>query len=183
MVQNPQGRVVCSLVEKVEIPKLPTSAFFARLFSPQSLTAFLRHSALPFLSKEIPMESKHDPSLARQMFWSDELKTPGRCPKCESFLENETHVYMIGVREENRIRSFIARNNGGFFCPQCPTIVLDIDTFEKINVEGDTSDQLRDINVAGTVDTRKMSEAEVNALREPSSDIPLVEFLPRPTMR
>lgn len=123
---------------------------------------------------------KHDPSIPRRMFWSDELQNSIKCPLCQSHLENENHTYMIGIRDEDKIASFIVKNNGGFFCPICPTVVLSTEVFEKITVEGDTSDKLRDINVAGIVDTRDMTETEIHALREPNSSTPLVEFLPRP---
>jgi hypothetical protein len=63
------------------------------------------------------------------MFWSDEVGGTATCPECGSRLESESHAYLLAVRKKDDIQPFVIGNDGGYFCPDCPTIVLDRENF------------------------------------------------------
>jgi len=126
------------------------------------------------------MKKRHNPSIARQMYWSDELDESNVCPQCQSPLESEKHTYVVGVHRYGAIQSFLIESDGGSFCLKCPTIVLNTSTFAQITVDGDTEDSVQDINVAGLVDTLNIPETQDFTLRRKNNPIPLIEFLPRP---
>lgn len=126
------------------------------------------------------MKKRHNPSIPRQMYWSDELDESNVCPQCQSPLESEKHTYIVGIHRNEAIQSYLIENDGGYFCPKCPTIVLNTNTFAQITVDGDTDDSVQDINVAGLVDTLNMPEGQDFTLREANHSTPLIEFLPRP---
>jgi hypothetical protein len=74
---------------------------------------------------------KFDPSIPREMFWSNDVGGKFCCPRCFSSLENESQAFLMAIRLGHDIHSFVVGNDAGYFCPKCPTIVLDSHTFNE----------------------------------------------------
>lgn len=66
-----------------------------------------------------------------EMYWSDSLKNSKICPKCGTALKNEYQTYLAFMKIREEADSFVTGNNGGYFCPSCPVVVLDKNIFEK----------------------------------------------------
>src|SRR5512145_1331648 len=76
--------------------------------------------------------NKFDASVPRRMFWSDKLVNKKKCPLCHSMLENEHQSYVMVVRSGGETTPFITGNDSGAFCPECPVVVLDRKSFERV---------------------------------------------------
>lgn len=127
--------------------------------------------------------NKFDASVPRRMFWSDEVVNKKKCPLCHSALENEYHSYAMVVLSKKETTSFIAGNDCGAFCPECPVVVLDRKGFERV-LEGVA--QRPDWGISGTLQYVVAGIVNLDAVPEdkrhlPMGDedtpIPLVEFL------
>lgn len=66
------------------------------------------------------------------MYWSTDVKNIKICPRCGYSLEKEYHSYIIIVRIKNENEQFAVGTDGGYFCPECPVVVLDRDNFIKL---------------------------------------------------
>jgi hypothetical protein len=53
-------------------------------------------------------------------------KRPGPCPRCGGPLESQHAIYLIVTKDGTEINdSLIISEDWGWFCPQCPTVVID----------------------------------------------------------
>lgn len=124
---------------------------------------------------------KFDPAIPRQMFWSDSVRDRTLCPKCHSKLENESHVYLMAVRDGHDIQPLIVGNDGGYFCPNCSTVVLDKETFRSSGILGCGNHPRAQFTVLGIVDLAAVPEEKRSRpLGEDGNPIPLVKFLTKP---
>ncbi len=120
---------------------------------------------------------KFDPAIPRQMFWSNDVGGKSHCPRCFASLENEHHIFVMATRKANDIGSFIVGNNAGYFCPKCPTIVIDGDTFAafvqaSLGLEADA-----EFTILGLVDLEAVpNEKRSLPLGGDENPIPLVQF-------
>lgn len=125
---------------------------------------------------------KFDPSIPRRMYWSDDLPSSTDCPECGKTLKKEYQTYVVFTGEGNDAESFILGNDGGYFCSDCPVVVLDTDTFAQTLPSGDSS-SLKCM-VAGLVDLDAIpADKEDIPLGDEENPIPLVEFLPNKNLR
>jgi hypothetical protein len=74
---------------------------------------------------------KHSAAIPRRLYWSSELDDPACCPECKRLLEPEFHSYMIAIRHKRNIEPFVTGNDGGWFCGNCPIVVLDHGCFSE----------------------------------------------------
>ena len=120
---------------------------------------------------------KFDPSISRQMFWSNEVGGKSNCPRCLSSLENEHQVFLMAIRYAHEIRHVIAGNDGGYFCQQCPTVVLDHDTFTECAQVSLGLYTDAELAVFGLVDLEAIPEDKRSLpLGADDNPIPLVKF-------
>ncbi|MDI6732620.1 MAG: hypothetical protein QME51_00740 [Planctomycetota bacterium] len=125
---------------------------------------------------------KYKSSIPRQMYWSTDLKNSKICPKCNSLLENEYHSYLLLVKTEKDVESFMVGNDKGYFCPNCAVVVLDKDEFGKM-VLGFHDVSSSKFTVAGIVDLDTIPEDKKNKLLgDDDNPIPLVSFTNYPNL-
>ena len=120
---------------------------------------------------------KFDPSIPRQMFLSNYVGGKSNCPRCFSSLENEPQVFMMAVRDAHDIHPFIIGNDAGYFCPQCPTVVLDFDTFAEFAEVSLGRDTDAEFTVMGLIDMEAIPDDKRSLpLGVEGNPIPLVKF-------
>ena len=81
------------------------------------------------------------------------------------------------LKQKKRYESFIMSNEGGYFCPECPVVVLDKDEFTDLvtTVSGYDSGN---VLVRGIVNLDEIPEDKRNIpFGTDDNPIPLVEFL------
>jgi len=68
-----------------------------------------------------------------EMYMSDCLENSKICPGCGAALKKEYQSYLIAVKtgKGSEPDPFVAGNDGGYFCPDCPVVVLDSDIFAE----------------------------------------------------
>jgi len=77
--------------------------------------------------------SKYDPAIPRRKYMSTALKSPRRCPECGGRLEADAQTYYIAVKGRTfEPEPYIVGSDGGYFCPRCPVIVLDAESFSHM---------------------------------------------------
>jgi hypothetical protein len=127
---------------------------------------------------------KFDASIPRKMFWSDKLVNRKKCPLCHSALETEYHTYGMAVWIGSESTTFIAGNDYGSFCPECPVVVLDRAGFGQVVEE--IVEERPDRGLSGAVRFVVIGIMDTDAVPEdkrhlpPGDDdnpIPIVEFL------
>lgn len=127
------------------------------------------------------MNKKHKPSIPRQMYWSTDVKNSKICPRCGSSLEQEYHSYVMLVRIKKEFEQFAVGTDGGYFCPECPVVVLDRDNFIRLASAGLESagydDSSVELTIAGIVDMDAVPEDKRDKpLGAEDNPIPLVSF-------
>jgi len=120
---------------------------------------------------------KFDVSVPRKMFWSNDVGGTGFCPLCQGRLEQESHSYLLIIRESRDIQSFIVGNDRGHFCERCPVVVLDYETFEQSALAGNPSSRSFEFTVPGIVDLDAIPEENADIpIGDDDNPIPLVRF-------
>jgi len=120
---------------------------------------------------------KFNPAIPRRMFWSDDVGGKSQCPRCSSMLENEHQVFVLAIRESHDIHASIVGNNGGYFCPKCPTIVLDSDTFEEFARLSFDREADAEYTVLGLVDLEAIPKDKRSLpIGGRDNPVPLVKF-------
>ena len=120
---------------------------------------------------------KFDASIPRKMFWSTEVGGTDFCPQCHRRLENESHCYILLVRKPGDFQPFIVGNDDGYFCRNCPVVVLDHEPFAKSAMAGYPGNKKFEFTVSGIVDLEAVPEEKSDIpLGEDDNPIPLVKF-------
>ena len=116
-------------------------------------------------------------SVPRRMFWSDEVGGTSRCPECGGGLEPEHQEYFVAVRQSGGIEPFVVGNSDGYFCGQCPVVVLDRKAFTDltalaIRTRGDAA-----FTVLGVVDLDAVPEEKSHLpFDDDENPMPVVRF-------
>ena len=77
-----------------------------------------------------------------EMYWSDRVENSKICPKCGSVLKSEHQTYLVIVTIGKESDQYATGNDGGYFCTNCPVVVLDKDTFDDaVNIAVGTFNQ------------------------------------------
>ena len=110
-------------------------------------------------------------------FMSDEVADPRSCPKCNAALENKRESYLVDVKLRRGSESSMIGCNGGWFCPRCPTVVLDSRVFRDMISAPIFRSRRTDYTVLGFVDLDAVPKSKEHIpLGEKGNPIPLVEF-------
>ena len=127
-----------------------------------------------------PRYDPADASIPRARVMKEFTGDPGHCPRCGGRLCQHYHSYLVATRRGKELADFF--NIGGkfgWFCPDCPTVVLDTQQVEKILVGGAASrwDVGEEYIVIGLIDFDAVPEDKVDLpLGTDENPIPLVEF-------
>ena len=123
------------------------------------------------------MMSKYDASVPRRRYWSIEIESSHLCPECRSPLEQDHQTYLMFVKRVMEADPYLTSNNGGWFCPNCPVVVLDHDEFIDA-VLAASGTKARRFVVVGVVDWKAIPEEKKHLpLGDDDNPIPIVEFL------
>jgi hypothetical protein len=133
---------------------------------------------------DIKMVKKYPASLPRKRYWAKDIKDKATCPECGGSLENERHTYLLAVREQGDIQTFVVGNDGGYFCNKCPIIVLDGPVFAQAaslghgnSSTGRGKDNSAKFIVLGLVNTEAIpQEKSSTPFGADDNPIPLVQF-------
>ncbi len=119
---------------------------------------------------------KFDASVPRKMFWSTDVGGTDSSPQCGSRLENESHSYLMLVRESGNVQQFVVGNNDGYFCAGCPVVVLDHEAFARSAHAGNPSSRSFEFIVPGMVDLDAIPEESANIpIGDDENPIPLMK--------
>lgn len=120
-----------------------------------------------------------DITLPRECFYIPFEGNPGPCPRCGGPLYQSYQVYYVATRRGRQLAdSFILGGDFGWFCTQCPTVVINPADVSAHLQHGlphwDIGDKFL---VAGIVDLDAVPEDKEDIpLGEEDNPIPLVEF-------
>lgn len=124
-----------------------------------------------------PIKKKFDVSRPRRRYWSDQIKSPHHCPECQRPLEKEYHSYLFLIKQGKEIEPFLTGNEGGYFCPNCPVIVLDSEEFARMGKALMKKTGLEFV-VAGIIDMEAIPEDKREVpLGGKENPFPVVDFL------
>jgi hypothetical protein len=111
------------------------------------------------------------------MYWSTDVGGCRVCPECRGALEQESHAYVLAVREHAEITPFVIGNDGGHFCGKCPVVVLDHAEFTEFARLGMPQATDAKFVVLGLVDFDSIPKEKRNRpIGEDDNPIPLVKF-------
>jgi hypothetical protein len=104
---------------------------------------------------------------------------PGPCPRCGGALEQHYASYLISTRDRRGLAdSFISGSEAGWFCSQCPAVVIDTGDIGRL-----LSHQLPNWNVGqefvvlGIVDFDSVPQEKKHLLLgQDDNPIPLIAF-------
>ncbi len=117
--------------------------------------------------------NKIDVSKPKRMYWKHQVASVSHCPECQGPLVEVFHSYLLCVKNGREVDSFATGTDGGFFCLQCPVVVLDGDKFDQMaNVTGQSGQWA----VAGIINHDAVQDEDA-LLDTDEKPIPLVEFL------
>ncbi len=127
---------------------------------------------------ESPAQSPNiDPAIPRRMYWSDKLANPSRCPQCGTLLVQDQQSYAVMIEENKRLNSYVLGSDGGYFCPECPTVVLEVENFKEL-VEVGAGTKTTRFMVIGLVDLDAIPEDKANEpMGTDDNPVPVVEFI------
>lgn len=130
------------------------------------------------------MTKKYAASIPRKRYWTEEVGGKSTCPECRGSLDKEYHTYLLAVREQGEIQTFVAGNDSGYFCNNCPVIVLDGPVFAQAAAlgqgkfaKGRGKSDTTEFIVLGLVNTDAIpSEKSSTPFGADDNPIPLVQF-------
>jgi hypothetical protein len=119
-----------------------------------------------------------------EMYWSDSLKNSKICPNCGTVLNKDYQTYLVAVYIKKESDLYATGNSGGYFCPNCPVVVLDKATFEEaVTVVAGTRNlkvNSFEFAVLGLVDYDAIPEDEGDEeFGAENNPLPLIQFKDR----
>ncbi len=120
-----------------------------------------------------------DVSEPRECIYKSFGDAPGPCPRCGERLEQHMQTYLVATRRGKRITdSFITGTDFGWFCTNCPTVVINPeDVDEMLQHPMSDWDVGEEFTVLGLIDLDAIPEDKQHLpLGDDDNPIPLVEF-------
>lgn len=104
---------------------------------------------------------------------------PDACPKCHGELLRSTQTYMVATRYGKELGdTFVIGGDFGWFCTQCPVVVIDADRVGEMMSVGKPGWRVGpEFLVLGIVDLDAIPQNKRHLpLGAPGAPIPLIEF-------
>ena len=123
--------------------------------------------------------SEIDLSHPREPIYQSFDGPPGPCPKCSGLLKQTRQTYVVATRRDRKVRdSFILGSDFGWFCEQCPVVVINSRAVRGMLANSmphwDVGDEFL---VEGIVDLDAIPEDKRDVpLGEDDNPIPLIPF-------
>ena len=109
-----------------------------------------------------------------KLFMSDEVYSTKICPVCNSKTQNEYRSYMVAIEEKGKRDALMMGGKVGFFCPNCPVVVLETETIEEMIASYTQNEDFRYV-VMGIVDMDAVPEDKrAVPLGDDDNPIPLI---------
>lgn len=130
-------------------------------------------------TRQPKIEGPIDLTLPRVCYYREFEDAPDPCPRCGATLVQQRASYLIATRSRGKdADSFISSNDAGWFCLDCPTVVVNADAINKL-----LGHRLRRWNVGhefvvmGLVDLDAVPPEKGHLpLGEDNNPIPLIPF-------
>jgi hypothetical protein len=132
-------------------------------------------------AKPAPRAPTSDLTLPRMVFYRAVKPAPmSPCPRCGTALSPETGVYFVATRQGRRQgESFMVRGDFGFYCPACPTVVVDPEELGRYFAAGAHKWDMGDAYVVlGLIDLDAIPEEQRHVPIDALEELPLVPFAP-----
>ena len=116
---------------------------------------------------------------SREAIYQSFKGQPGDCPKCGGKLLRSTQTYMVATRYEKELGgTFIINGDFGWFCVQCPVVVIDADRMGELMSVGKPGWRIGpEFLVLGIVDLDAIPQNKRHLpLGAPGAPIPLIKF-------
>lgn len=120
-----------------------------------------------------------DITIPRECIYQQFEKQPGPCPRCGGLLKSHPATYLITTRRgKESTDSFLVGGDMGWFCTQCPTVVIDPREVSGMLQHSKPGwDTGAEFAIAGVVDLDAVPEDKTHLpLGDEDNPIPLVEF-------
>ncbi len=120
-----------------------------------------------------------DVSLPRECVYKNFKDQPGPCPNCGSPLHQSHQSYLVITKREDQLTDpLMIGNDMGWFCRQCPTVVInpqEIDSYLELSLpRWDVGDEFA---LTGLIDLDAVPEDKQHLpLGHDDNPIPLIEF-------
>ncbi len=121
-----------------------------------------------------------DITLPREAIYQSFKGKPGLCPRCGGPLQQRSQTYLVATRRGRRVAdSFMLGGDFGWFCADCPTVVINIDKVSTMLGYGAVRwDVGMEFAVMGIVDLDAVPHDKRHLpLGGDDNPIPLVEFI------
>jgi len=131
------------------------------------------------MARPVPMPPTVDLTLSRRVFYRKVgTSSTLSCPRCNHTLVCETGVYFVTTRQGQQPGGhLIMSGNFGFYCPACPTVVMDqgeLDQYVHLGAQnGETKPAYA---VLGLVDLESLPEAQSHLSFDELDELPLIPF-------
>lgn len=120
-----------------------------------------------------------DPSVPRVCIYQGFKDEPGPCPRCQGALHQQHQLYTVATRRGSRMTdTFMISSDFGWFCEDCPTVVIDpASVAEMLSFSRPDWDAGDAFALLGLVDLDAVPEDKSHLpLGDDDNPIPLVEF-------
>lgn len=134
--------------------------------------------ALPESAEPPARYDPADASIPRTSVLKEFENTPGPCLHCGEELHLHSHTYLVATRRGSELGDpFILGGDFGWFCLNCPAVVLNKQKVEKILMAGQSRWDIGDnYVVVGIVDLDAVPDSKRNMPFGDDNPIPLVQF-------
>jgi len=120
-----------------------------------------------------------DITIPRECIYQVFADAPGPCPRCQAELQQSNQSYLVATQQGRRMADpFMIGSDFGWFCPACPTVVINPDEVEKLlSFAKPDWDIGPEFGVMGVIDLDAIPpDKEDIPLGEDDNPIPLVQF-------
>ncbi|MCB0035972.1 MAG: hypothetical protein KDE51_18200 [Anaerolineales bacterium] len=110
-----------------------------------------------------------DLTLERTAYYKKSVKTETRCPNCQTTLQTTYGIFMVALLNKGDVADAFAIGDDqiGHFCPNCPTVMLDMTAVEKKVTRMQSLPKQFGIQVLGLLDIDNTDQLEKEAAEYP----------------